>query len=121
LEDAMPVSHKFLNVLVLTLVIIFSLTTSTLAGDDWRPIDPSHLSMKTSVVEKDADAEALFWEIKVADEFDSSGSGNTILRHYIRIKVFTERGKEQKSTVDIPYRMARSSNSKKMLSLSAQS
>ena len=99
----MPVSHKFLNALVLTLVFIFSLSTSTFAGDDWKPLDPSHLSMKTSVVEKDADAEALFWEIKVADEFDSSGSGNTVLRHYIRIKVFTERGKEQKSTVDIPF------------------
>ena len=99
----MHFSHKFLNALVLTLVAIFSFTISSFAGDDWRPVDPSHLAMKTSLVEKDADAEALFWEIKVADEFDSSGAGNTVLRHYIRIKVFTERGKEQKSTVDITY------------------
>ncbi len=36
-------------------------------GDDWKPIDPVELSLKTSVVEKDADAEALFWEVKVDD------------------------------------------------------
>jgi hypothetical protein len=97
----MPVSHKFLNALVLTFTVIFLLNISILAGDDWKPIDPAHLNMKASVVEKDADAEALFWEIKVADEFDSSGSANTVLRHYIRLKIFTERGKEQQSTVDI--------------------
>ena len=59
----MHFSHKFLNALVLTLVAIFSFTISSFAGDDWRPVDPSHLAMKTSLVEKDADAEALFWEI----------------------------------------------------------
>ncbi len=31
-------------------------------GDkDWKPIDPAELALKTPTVEKDADAEALFW------------------------------------------------------------
>ncbi len=31
-----------------------------LSADDWKPIDPAHLAMKTPMVEKDADAEAIF-------------------------------------------------------------
>mgnify|MGYP000954301347 CR=1 FL=1 len=72
-------------------------------GDDWKPIDPAHLSQAAPLVEKDADAEAIFWEVKVADEFDSYGMATTVLTHYLRIKIFTERGKELKSTIDLPY------------------
>jgi hypothetical protein len=67
---------------------------------DWRPIEPSHLSLQTPVVEKDADAEALFWEVRVADEVEN-GEPRTVLDHYIRIKIFTERGRESQSRVDI--------------------
>ncbi|HEX4950956.1 MAG TPA: DUF3857 domain-containing protein, partial [Blastocatellia bacterium] len=34
---------------------------------------------------------------------DSYGGSQTVLTHYLRIKIFTERGKEQKSTIDLPY------------------
>jgi hypothetical protein len=51
------------------------------------------------VVEKDADAEAIFWEVKVNDDPD----GDLIFTHYIRIKVFTERGRESQSKIDIPF------------------
>jgi hypothetical protein len=66
----------------------------------WLPVDPAHLAMKAPVVEPDADAEAIFWEVRVADEVES-GSPRTVLNHYIRIKVFTERGRESQSRVDI--------------------
>jgi hypothetical protein len=33
------------------------------AGDDWKPVDSAHLSLKSSTVEKEADAEAIFWEV----------------------------------------------------------
>jgi hypothetical protein len=69
-------------------------------GDNWKPIDPAELALKTPVVEKDADAEALFWEVHVADEAES-GDVRTILNHYIRIKIFTDRGKESQSKIDI--------------------
>lgn len=68
------------------------------AGEDWKPIDPSQLALKTSVVEKDADAEAIFWEVHIDDAGD-----DLVFSHYIRIKVFTERGKESQSRIDIPY------------------
>jgi hypothetical protein len=72
--------------------------TSAFAGEDWRPIDPAVLAMKTPVVEKDADAEVIFWEIYVDDAGD-----DLVFNNYIRIKVFTERGKESQSTIELPY------------------
>jgi len=91
----------YLSVAVACLVLGTSVTALA-GGDDWRPIDPADLALKASVVEKDADAEAIFWEIRVADELDG-GSARKVLNHYIRIKIFTERGRESQSRVDIPY------------------
>jgi hypothetical protein len=72
------------------------------AGEEWRPIDPAQLAQKTPVVEKDADAEAIFWEVHMTD--GTSGSTvRTLLDHYIRIKVYTDRGKESQSRIDIAY------------------
>lgn len=70
-------------------------------GDkDWKPIDPAELALAAPTVEKDADAEALFWEVKVADEAEG-GDPRTVLKHYVRIKIFNERGRESQSKVDI--------------------
>lgn len=74
-------------------------TDVAFAGDDWKPIDPAHLALKSPMVEKDADAEALFWEVRV----DDNPEGDLIFSHYIRIKVFTERGRESQSKIDIPF------------------
>jgi len=52
-----PRSFSLLGLAVFCLTI--SLFSSTaLAGEDWKPIDPADLASKTPVVEKDADAEA---------------------------------------------------------------
>jgi hypothetical protein len=72
------------------------------SGDEWRAIDPAELASKTPVVENDADAEAIFWEVHVSDEVEGS-MPRTVLTHYIRIKIFTERGRESQSKIDIPY------------------
>lgn len=69
------------------------------AGDEWRPIDPADLALKAPKVEKDADAEAIFWEVRV----DDSVADELSLRNYVRIKVFTERGRESQSKVDLQY------------------
>src|SRR5437016_4526968 len=69
------------------------------AGDDWKPINPADLALKTPVVEKDADAEALTWEVRI----DDSQINELVLNHYLRVKIFTERGKESQSKIDIPY------------------
>lgn len=88
---------------VCTILLTLFLTQSLFAGDnDWRPVTPEEMAMKTPKVEPDADAEAIFWDVYVADEADGS-SPRTVLRHYIRIKIFTERGREDNSKVDIPF------------------
>ena len=70
------------------------------AGDgDWKPVDPAHLAMKSPVVERDADAEAIFWEVKA----DDGGAEDFVLAHYVRVKIFTERGRESQSSVELPY------------------
>ena len=69
------------------------------SGDDWKPIEPAALALKNATVEKDADAEALFWEVRI----DDSPDGNLIFNHYLRVKVFTDRGRESQSKIDIPF------------------
>lgn len=98
--------QRLLGLLLFSIVSLISLVVpAPIVADDWKewkPIDPAQLAMKSPVVEKDADAEALFWEVRVADEVDGGGA-RIVFRHYIRIKIFTERGKEAHSTVEIRY------------------
>jgi hypothetical protein len=91
-------SHSPVAILLLVSLCLLTAAAPLPAGDDWKPVDPAHFAMKTPMVEKDADAEAIFWEVRVNDE-----DLDTVLTHYIRIKVFTERGREEHSKVDITY------------------
>jgi uncharacterized protein DUF3857 len=85
---------------VLCLIVVLPILVA--AGDNWKPIGPADLALKAPIVEKDADAEALFWEVRVEDEVEG-GTPRTVLQHYVRIKIFTERGRETQSKVDIPF------------------
>ena len=96
------ISRFLLPVVVVVYLAVCAFATPSAGGDEWRAVDPAELALKTSTVEKDADAEALFWEVRVADELDG-GTARTVLRHYLRIKIFTERGRESQSKIDIPY------------------
>ena len=60
---------------------------------------PNELALTTPVVEKDADAEAIFWEVRL----DDAQLDKTIFRHYLRMKVFNSRGVETYSRIDLPY------------------
>ncbi|HJP94461.1 MAG TPA: DUF3857 and transglutaminase domain-containing protein [Pyrinomonadaceae bacterium] len=84
---------------LLLCLIIGSPAPVRASGDDWKPIDPAHLALKSATVEKEADAEALFWEIRI----DDNPEGDLIFNHYIRVKVFTDRGRESQSKIDILY------------------
>jgi hypothetical protein len=65
----------------------------------WRPVSQAELDMKTPKVEPDADAEAIFWEVRVDDKKASRLS----YKHYVRVKIFTERGRERFAKMDIPF------------------
>lgn len=85
------------------LTALFSYTAfagAAFAGaEDWRPISPEEMARKTPHVEPDADAEAIFWEVRV----DDSSANELALKHYVRVKIFTERGKDDFSKRDIPF------------------
>ena len=69
-------------------------------GNDanWRPVPPSEIAMKAPAVEPNADAEAIFWDVWI----DDKGHGIT-LKNYVRVKIFTERGREQYSKFNLPF------------------
>ena len=83
----------------LVLCFALMLPIAVFAGDDWKPVSPEDLALKTPVVEPDADAEALSWEVRI----DDSQINELSLNHYLRVKIFTERGKESQSRIDIPF------------------
>jgi hypothetical protein len=88
-----------LQIVVLCLALLLPVVVF---ADDWRPLEPADVALKSPVVEKDADAEAIVWEVRVADNADG-GTVRTVFSHYVKIKVFTERGRESQSKIDIPF------------------
>ena len=86
-------------VIVALLIAPLSTMRSAAAGEDWRPVDAADLALKAAVVEPNADSEAIFWDIRV----DDGGENDLVLSHYVRIKIFNERGREKYSKIDIPY------------------
>ena len=67
---------------------------------DWAPITEAELSLKQPKIDPNADAEALFWDAWVEDKSQGSMLQN-VRTHYVRVKVFTERGVESQSTIDL--------------------
>jgi hypothetical protein len=78
--------------------LVALLSVSVFAKDKWREVSAAERQMTKGKVEADADAEAIFWEVNIND----SGV-NLVMEHYIRVKIFTERGREKFSKIDIPY------------------
>jgi len=95
----MKIARVFPIALVVSFILAFCEVSIKAAYDDWKPVDPAELALKAPTVEKDADAEALFWEVRM----DDNPEGDLIFNHYIRIKVFTERGRESQSKIDIEF------------------
>src|SRR5690349_23165886 len=96
--------HSRCLILFAVLILVFASINAgspkvLASGEEWRPVEPADLALKTPVVEPNADAEALFWDIRV----DDGGAYDLVLNHYVRIKIFTERGRDEHSKVDIPY------------------
>jgi len=101
---------------ILTWYIALASPSSALSQVDWKPIAPADLALKAPVVEKDADAEAIFWEVRVSDEILGGTFGSkmhtsrpqyvtyaTTINNYVRLKIFNERGRESQSKIDIPF------------------
>lgn len=83
-----------------TIILQLSLAAQVF-GDSWRPVDPAELTLKQPRIQSDADAEAIFWEVAIEDKFTSDGL-ELAFNHYVRLKIFTERGVKEYATVEIP-------------------
>jgi hypothetical protein len=83
------------------LFVAFLFAGARAFGDEegWRPVSVQQLEMKTPMVEADADAEAIFWEVRL----DDRKRDKLFYNHYVRVKIFTERGREKFSKFDIPF------------------
>jgi len=84
-----------------SLMVIAAISGTAFGGDliPWRPVSDAELNLKTAQVEPDADAEAIFWEVWLDDKKFSKLS----YTHYVRVKIFTERGRERFAKMDIPF------------------
>jgi hypothetical protein len=95
-------SFPGIYVLPIFIVLLFGFETA-FAQIQWRRVSQAELDMKTPKVEADADAEAIFWEVRLDDEKRKKMFYN----HYVRVKIFTERGREKFSKFDIPFMKGR--------------
>src|SRR5215813_13983511 len=102
----MKIRHTFFSALIaatcLLVYLIFFLASAQAQVQAWKPIDPAHVALKAPVVEKDADAEGIFWEVYLKDEWDGS-TPHKVFSNYVRIKIFSQRGAENHGKVDIIY------------------
>jgi hypothetical protein len=102
----MKLCHTFVSTLTPTTCLLVYLmlfaATAQAQFQAWKAIDPAHVALKAPVVDKDADAEAIFWEVYFKDEWDGSVP-RKVFSHYVRIKVFTQRGVENHGKVDLVY------------------
>lgn len=89
----------FLSLSLLGLILICGSQIVFSQDKIWRDVSPAELQMKTPQVEPDADAEAIFWEVRI----DNKNIDKLSYNHYVRVKIFTERGREKFSKFDIPF------------------
>jgi hypothetical protein len=94
------------NLLLPALVLAFPLlriSAQVPPDAGWSPVTDEELHMKTPAVDKDAGIEALFWQVHVLDEHPGTQDIQRVLYHYVRLKIFNEKGKEEAATIEIPF------------------
>jgi Domain of Unknown Function with PDB structure (DUF3857) len=70
---------------------------------DWLPISAAEQQAKSAVVDPTAGAEVLTWRVHVVDELLSNSDLQRVLYHYVRLKIFDEKGAEKAATIDLTY------------------
>jgi len=97
----MRLTHTQFGRALLWAALALAANSARAGSPDWQPVDPADLALKAPRVEKDADAEAIFWEVWVTDEIGLQP--RSIFTQYIRMKIFTDRGRDQHGTVELPF------------------
>ena len=81
--------------------VLVLLMISSSSSADWPDVTAADRALKPRI-DASADAETLFWEVRITDS-DERVDLSTVLQHHLRIKIFTERGRENESKVELPY------------------
>jgi len=79
-----------------------SASVNGVAITQWLPVSDEERNLKAPKIDPDAGAEALFWRVHIVDEMNGRDP-QTVLYHYLRIKVFDQRGCKTQGTQDIPF------------------
>jgi hypothetical protein len=79
-----------------------SASVNVVAITQWLPVTDEERNLKAPKIDPEAGAEALFWRVHIVDEFNGRDP-QTVLYHYLRIKIFDERGAKAHGTQDIPF------------------
>ncbi|HEX3746762.1 MAG TPA: DUF3857 domain-containing protein [Bryobacteraceae bacterium] len=87
------------------LLAAFLLAACSVSAQDssngfWEPITDADRQLHAPLVDKDAGVEAIFWKVHVEDEYRGQDP-RRLLKHYVRLKIFDEKGKETAATIDI--------------------
>jgi hypothetical protein len=94
-------SQRFsLCLVVFTLLAVAAPLRHTLAGDDWRPIDPADLAMKDNPASPGANAMILYRDSSVNEKYAQTDGAYTA--EYVRKKIFTQEGVDQ-ANVEIQF------------------
>lgn len=91
-----------MSIRVLSLSLLSLLATPLLQAG-WRPVTPEELSATKSALDPHADAEAIFRDVRIVNEAATFGYPVDVITEYVRLKIYTARGKEKYGTVQIPY------------------
>ncbi len=87
-------------VAILSALSLLIISAPTARAVDWAPITEEELNAKQPKLDPDSDAEAIFWDVWISDQSQGDMIQN-VRTHYVRVKIFTERGVESQSTVDL--------------------
>jgi hypothetical protein len=85
-----------------TLIIFLITAAAPVVAADWPPVNPADLALKTPTIESDADAEALLWDVRVSHSVQMF-SVTTDEFNYLRVKIFTDHGRDKFTTVDLAF------------------
>ena|SRR5579875_559363 len=88
---------------LLSLYLVVALGAPIAKAAIWRPVAPEELAATKSALDPNADAEALLREVRVLNEAATFGYPTNVVTEYVRLKIYTARGKEKYGTVEIPY------------------
>lgn len=91
--------HRLLCAVGLAAIAV--LTPPTLLAVDWDPLTPELLATKAPRIDPNADSETISWQVWLEDRLLGGRQPQTMETQYLRVKIFTERGVEKQSTIDI--------------------